>query len=210
MHGTSFTDAVVGLERTFYNVSEMVGVMEVCTIVYSPSLPCPVDFPFEVKFSTDDSSAGKMCGIFYTHIILTVWYFYTHYVDCIRIYPTPVTPMDYGAVSTTLTFPACATRACVDIHIVNDIQDEPDETFNITLERTPGLDSRIALDPVDGVFEILDSEFEGKLDSRFCVSPSTYMETCKYMYIHFLRSNINVCAVKASVYNIYNIMSVIE
>ena len=40
--------------------------------------------------------------------------------------------------------------------------------FVITLERTPGLDSRITLDPVDGVFEILD--LEGKLDS---ISPST-------------------------------------
>ena len=40
--------------------------------------------------------------------------------------------------------------------------------FVITLERTSGLDSRITLDPVDGVFEILD--LEGKLNS---ISPST-------------------------------------
>ena len=40
--------------------------------------------------------------------------------------------------------------------------------FVITMERTPGLDSRITLDPVDGVFEILNPE--GKLDS---ISPST-------------------------------------
>ena len=93
--------------------------------------------------------------------------FSTH-VDCIHVYPTPVTPMDYGAVSTTLTYPACVTRACVDIHIVNDTQAEPNEKFVITLERTPGLDSRITLDPVDGVFEILNPE--GKLDS---ISPST-------------------------------------
>ena len=55
--------AVVGLERTFYQVSEDVGVMEVCVIVYS-NLPCLVDFEFDVnlttskRFSIFDDMAG--------------------------------------------------------------------------------------------------------------------------------------------------------
>ena len=51
--------AVVGLERTFYNVPEDVGVVEVCVIVYVPSGSCPIAFPFDVSFSTNDGSAGK-------------------------------------------------------------------------------------------------------------------------------------------------------
>lgn len=32
------------------------------------------------------------------------------------------------------------------------------ETLDVTLERTPTLDSRIALDPVNGVLEIMDND----------------------------------------------------
>ena len=35
----------MGLEITSYTVFENVSVVEVCTIVYSPSLPCPIDHP---------------------------------------------------------------------------------------------------------------------------------------------------------------------
>ena len=53
--------ALVGLEETFYRVSEGVGFVEVCAIVYSPNgnLVCPIDFAFEVDFSTSDGSAGN-------------------------------------------------------------------------------------------------------------------------------------------------------
>ena len=51
--------AVVGLEKTFYQVSEDVGVVEVCAIVYSPAIVCPIKFPFTVTLNTTDGSAGK-------------------------------------------------------------------------------------------------------------------------------------------------------
>ena len=51
--------AVVGLENTFYQVSEDVGVVEVCAVVYSPVIECPIQFSFEVRLSTMDGSAGK-------------------------------------------------------------------------------------------------------------------------------------------------------
>ena len=51
--------AVVGLDRTIYQVSEDAGVVEVCAIVYSPMSDCPIEFPFEVRFTTLDGSAGK-------------------------------------------------------------------------------------------------------------------------------------------------------
>ena len=56
-----FTEAVVGLETTSYTVSDtIVSTVEVCTIVRSPSLPCPIDHPFNVSFSTDNGTAGNV------------------------------------------------------------------------------------------------------------------------------------------------------
>ena len=61
-------------------------------------------------------------------------------------------------MSTILRFAACEKRHCVDVTIVNDAVDEPDEMFGITLERIPGLNDRITLDPVDGVVIIIDDD----------------------------------------------------
>ena len=68
--------------------------------------------------------------------------------------------MDYLELNTILSFAACETRSCVNVTIVDDMVDEPDpiESFHYTLERTPGLDSRISLAPVDGVVEIIDDD----------------------------------------------------
>ena len=46
---------------TFYNVSENVGLIEVCAIVYSPDIPCPIGFPFIVALRTRDGTAGRKC-----------------------------------------------------------------------------------------------------------------------------------------------------
>ena len=52
----------MGLERTFYQVTEDVGVVEVCASVYSPNgnISCPINFTFDVSFSTHDDSAGVL------------------------------------------------------------------------------------------------------------------------------------------------------
>ena len=56
--------ALVGLESTFYNVSENEGVVEVCAVVYSPDISCPINFAFDVKVvkSIDSSSADGSGG----------------------------------------------------------------------------------------------------------------------------------------------------
>ena len=64
--------------------------------------------------------------------------------------------MDYGSVSTILMFAACETRLCVGITIVDDTENEPNETFSISLERTPFLHDRITLRPVNGEILIID------------------------------------------------------
>ena len=53
------TAAVVGLERTLYQVSEDVGEVEVCAIVYSPDGDCPIELLFTVRLTTTNDSAGK-------------------------------------------------------------------------------------------------------------------------------------------------------
>ena len=50
--------AVVGLERTFFTVSENVGVVEICAVVLFPSISCPISFPFEVTLSLTPGTAG--------------------------------------------------------------------------------------------------------------------------------------------------------
>ena len=58
-------------------------------------------------------------------------------------------PIDYIGLSSILNFDACETRQCVDVTIVDDTLNETVEEFDITLERTLGLDFRILLQPVD-------------------------------------------------------------
>ena len=50
--------AVVGLDRILYNVSECVGVVEVCAVVISPDINCPIGFPFIVVIKTSPDTAG--------------------------------------------------------------------------------------------------------------------------------------------------------
>ena len=69
-----------------------------------------------------------------------------------------MTPTDYGAVSTILMFAACNTRQCVDVAIMDDETLELTETFIVTLDRTPALDTKITLNPVDGDIDILDND----------------------------------------------------
>ena len=53
------TVAVVGLERTLYEISEDVGVVEVCVTVYEPNETCPISFSFDVSLTSRLDSAGN-------------------------------------------------------------------------------------------------------------------------------------------------------
>ena len=64
--------------------------------------------------------------------------------------------MNYGPVSTILSFRKCESQHCVDITIVDDKENEPDETFEVTLN------GRISLNPLDGVIITIDND--GKSD----------------------------------------------
>ena len=70
--------------------------------------------------------------------------------------------MDYIGLSMVLSFPSCETKQCLNITIVSNLVDEPVEEFDITLERTTGLDTRISLQPVDARI-IIDNDSKSAL-----------------------------------------------
>ena len=57
-----------------------------------------------------------------------------------------------------LSFAECQRKSCVNVTIEDDEVLETTEFFSITLERPPGLDDRIELDPVDGMVQINDND----------------------------------------------------
>ena len=64
--------------------------------------------------------------------------------------------MDYGTIDVILEFDVCETQKCVNASIVSDLVDEKNEIFTYHLRRTPNLDPRIKLEPIDGTVEIID------------------------------------------------------
>ena len=90
--------------------------------------------------------------------------------------------MDYGAVSTTLMFAACETRQCVKVQIVDDETLEMTESFIVTLDRTPALDTRITLNPVDGDIVILENE--GRKYELDVQTTSIHAKTCPLLIIN--------------------------
>ena len=66
--------------------------------------------------------------------------------------------MDYGELDMILQFDTCNVSQCTFVSIVDDLANEPEEFFNYTLERTPGLNERIDLDPTMGTVVITDDD----------------------------------------------------
>ena len=64
--------AIVGLERTHYNVSEENGTVEVCAIIRRPHIECPVEKTFMMRISSADGSAGKLIKFVLILLILFV------------------------------------------------------------------------------------------------------------------------------------------
>ena len=67
----------MGLERTFYQVSEDVEELELCVSVFSPDVQCPIEFAFNISITTNDNTAGaSFCSLYYILCCLTMS---THY-----------------------------------------------------------------------------------------------------------------------------------
>ena len=72
---------------------------------------------------------------------------------------TTVAPSDYESLDMVLMFGECERRKCVNVTIVDEFEDEPDENFSYHLVETPnGLHPNIELKPVDGEIVIEDND----------------------------------------------------
>ena len=71
--------------------------------------------------------------------------------------------MDYGALDVDLTFEKCMRRKCVNVTIVDNQINEPNETFTFHLNRTTDLSPRIILCPVKGESYLIDDDDDGEL-----------------------------------------------
>ena len=66
--------------------------------------------------------------------------------------------MDYAGLSTILMFSACEIRQCLNVTVFEDQVLEETEFFNAVLNRTDNLDTRITLNPVNAVVDIIDND----------------------------------------------------
>ena len=69
-----------------------------------------------------------------------------------------MSPSDYVAQSTTVSFGSCDKRKCVTVSIVDDVILENPESFHITVERPSDVDTRITVDPAAGAVTITDDD----------------------------------------------------
>ena len=67
-----------------------------------------------------------------------------------------ITATDSGDL--LIQFRGCQRESCVSMRIEDDSVLEVGETVTVRLERAEDLDSRIILDPVDGVIRINDND----------------------------------------------------
>ena len=54
----NFAGAVVGFYKTLYSVGEDVELVEVCVVVHTPTISCPIQFPFNVSLNVFTGNAG--------------------------------------------------------------------------------------------------------------------------------------------------------
>ena len=141
-------EARVGLEQTFFRVTEGVGVFEVCFVVFEPDIECPIKFPFNVQLVTADGTAG---------IVIRISNVNMHNMFMLL---STVENRDYRPIDAILMFDECERQRCVNIAIIQDLVGEVDESFTFHMRRTVGLSHRILLDPEDGVIELLDDDGE--------------------------------------------------
>ena len=75
------------------------------------------------------------------------------------LFTSSESPQDFTSLQSALfSFDECDRRMCVSITIVDDSMVEMTESFNVTLDRTTSLDSRITLGLADGVVEITEND----------------------------------------------------
>ena len=84
-----------------------------------------------------------------------------------------------------MMFAACEKQHCVNVNIVDDMVNEPEEMFHYTLKRTPGLDPAMTIGHDNGEIVILDDDGISLMYTHYC-DRSIILQallTCHYVYI---------------------------
>ena len=55
----NYAGAEVGLELTYFTVSESAGSVELCVAVFSPTIQCPIQFPLLIILTVSNRSTGR-------------------------------------------------------------------------------------------------------------------------------------------------------
>ena len=147
---------VVGLETTAYSISESDEVVQICINAAGSNTLCPNTDNFQLTLKTADQSAGKMLCVLKCHTLILLQY---SYFGCMTdTFYSTVSPTDYEAVSKTVVFASCDSQQCVNISITNDLINEPEETFTISLTLSGDAPSFITLTSATGEVLIYDDD----------------------------------------------------
>ena len=88
-------------------------------------------------------------------------------------YCSPVSPTDYVSVEEEVTFAACESQHCVNVRITDDLVNEPEETFSLSLTRSTS--THISFSSVTGEVVVTDDDGNEHLMS-LCLLP--HLSTC--------------------------------
>ena len=96
-----------------------------------------------------------------------------------------VSPEDYEAVDVTLTFQPCDRQQCVNVSITDDLINEPEERFAVSLTLSDDASSLINLVSATGDIVITDDDGKEKTDElslklkrNSFISKLCFIETC--------------------------------
>ena len=89
-----------------------------------------------------------------------------------------VSPTDYEAVDVTLTFQPCDRQQCVNVSITDDLINEPEERFAVSLTLSDDNPPYVTLGSAGGIV-ITDDDGKDKIDDfkRKLISELCFIET---------------------------------
>ena len=138
--------AVIGIEGSSeVSIQEDHGEVQFCVAVQTPSIDCPINFPFTLNISIVNGTTGEVS--YFTYIIIR---------ECFYCYT--VSSGEDVATTSVIIFNTCDEVSCGVIKIVNDDIAEEPELFEFMLERTSDLNERIYLQSITWKLSINDDD----------------------------------------------------
>ena len=132
-------------------IFENASVIRVCVEQQYPVRGCGVEFPFSVNLTASSGTAGKYVPVLCEHC---------QKQERSYIILLAVSGEDHSHLRHIVPFDKCSREVCEYIILIDDRMIERDETFYVTLERTPDLNEHIRLHPTEKRVKILNDDGE--------------------------------------------------